>query len=973
MKRNRALSVFILSSLLGIQLIFAQQTININNEGAQSRSAQTVLQTHQLRESVQTRSFDFNPKLKSLTKENVGDILLLDLFSDKQYRALVKKVTHSYNGITGITAKIENSDFGYCYVSVSEEGVLINMELPEKDEYYLATSKTGNGFLSEYRISDLKKDKLECTSLTPPSPDLLPIGLPETGEASVQMPVQTPDKQHSRAAEEEDELAVINVLIVYTMAAKEYFENTQQILVDLAIDAAMQKANEASVNSHLNIDFNLVYSYLSDYQELNSNTDLDNLTNPDDGKLDEVHALRRKYNADLVMLVPKVEFTGGLGWLSKNINGAPGYGFALSRAQQFSWTYTMVHELAHNMGCGHHNDQLHQPGPGIYPYSGGWKGTINGQNKCTIMTYGDKSYWSDGSSYDDIPYFSSPDILYPETNVTIGDAQTADNARTLRQTKHVIGSYRETIGHTVLTDIQVNGAGISGFDPDQTIYTLTVDSETVTIKGVTTNEATARGNITDAVLNYGENIFRLSAASNSGNYTKNYTLIINRTTPACGSYLSSPSFKGDISASAGDDALNLEMEPGAPIVEANPFTVNMTGNPTPIYIRESKESIKPYSFSDGADFEMYLGTAKIKVTEDGDYTFTANFNTVLTLFDSATPSYSSFINSSGYWIGGTRYSYSMVVTATLKANTTYYLRAVDQSAPTSLLTISTKGPGTCYFELEVPSRMSYTYIAVDQSDNKIKMQSATADFRAIQPGIYTVYGAPYSYGSDPTTFIGKTTNEIQDSDCVIPSRTSIALTVTGKSQEQLDKETVEAAKTTIEAGTYHIEQGEGGNTEADIKAWIGSTISNMLSSSQNAPSRSTGITLEEVTITNFTPATAGTEAVPEGIEGSFTFTATLKLGATTLTTAPVSGVITATQFTVGIGIDGAQQATFKAWVHNELLYVSGLTVGKAWSVYSTSDALIYQGMAKNNEECVKLPVRGIYVVVSGSRSIKVRY
>lgn len=1152
MKRIRAFSVFLLFSLLGIQLIFAQQTININNESIQSRSAQTVLQTHWLGESVQTRGFDFNPQLKSLTRENEGDILLLDLFSDKQYRALVKRVTHSYNGITGITAKIENSDFGYCYISVSEEGILINMELPEKNEYYIATGQTGNGLLSEYKMSDLNKNKLECRSLSPFSTNGLPIGTPISIDAQPQAPVETPIKQSNTINSDENALAVINVLIVYTAAAKRYIETTLKSSIDLAIDAAMQKANEASINSQLNIDFNLVHSYLTDYQEVNSNADLDNLTNPDDGKLDEVHALRRQYNADLVMLIPDVEFTGGLGWRIGDSKGSAAHGFALSRVQQFSWTYTVVHEMAHNMGCGHHNDQKTQPGPGIWPYSGGWKGTINGENKCTIMTYGDAFYWSDGSSYEEIPYFSSPNITYPGSNVTIGNAQTADNARTIRQTKHAIASYKEIIDYTILTDLQVNGSTVSGFSSDKTNYTLTIESENITIKGTTTNSATVQGNITNAPLNYGENIFRLKVVS--GTYTKNYTLIINRTVPPCGSYQSSPSFKGDVSAPSGDDALNLQMGPEAPVTEDNPLTISMTSNPSPMYIKESQNSTNAYTFFDGADLDVYLGTAKVKVTEDGDYTFTANFQLVLTLFNSEIPSHSSFINSSAYWTGGYGYSYNNRVIASLKANTTYYIRGILSSAPTNLLNITISGPGACYSELEIPTGMGYTYIAVDQSDNKIKKQTATADFRTLQAGTYTIYGIPYSHGSDPTTFIGKTINEIQDSDCVIPSSTSINMTVTGaasvyavnvgqftggsisassptspdgktvsadetvtltisvdtgymlenikvyktseptetvtlngsgntrtftmpaydvtveatfkKTQEQVDKETVEEAMANIVAGTYHIDQG-GGNTEVEIRAWIGSIIYFMLNNSQNTPSRSAGkVTLEEVTITAFTPATAGTEAIPAGTNGSFRFAATLTLGTITLISEQISGVITATPFVaeksirvsleseltirilntgnaatgdltltlsgenadafilpsptvnslatgaetdvvlsiadnlppdtyrailtvsgeelasasadfsytvIDTGINDPQKETFKAWVHNELLYVSGLTVGKLWSVYNTSDALIYQNIAENSEESVKLPARGIYIIVCGNNSIKVKY
>ena len=51
-----------------------------------------------------------------------------------------------------------------------------------------------------------------------------------------------------------------------------------------------------------------------------------------------------------------------------------------------------------------------------------------------------------------------------------------------------------------------------------------------------------------------------------------------------------------------------------------------------------------------------------------------------------------------------------------------------------------------------------------------------------------------------------------------------------------------------------------------------------------------------ITITALTPAIEGTEATPDGVNGSFTFTVTLTSGATTLTTSPTTGVIVATPY-----------------------------------------------------------------------------
>ena len=364
-KYTKLLSTFVMFFLLGSGWIFAQRTININNENSQLRVSQTNVQTQIVDsyygKSEQSRAFDFNPQLKSLTNKNKGDIILLDFFEEKQYRALIKTVTHSYNGTIGITAKIEGSDFGSCYISISGNDILINTDLSEKNEYYTATSKAGHGRLSRYKMSEIRKNELECISL--PVPEPVPTAIPSLSQSTqLGKAPSTTLAVCSNTITNTNTNATIRVLVVYTEKARLYTEDTIHSTINNEINAAMLIANDVSVNSNLGVNFVLAYSYETDYQEVNKDDDLYNLTNTNDGMLDEVHALRKQYNADLVMLVPSVTFTGGVGWLLNTIDGRPSNGFALSRIQQLSWTATMVHEMGHNMGCAHHIDQTSSAG-----------------------------------------------------------------------------------------------------------------------------------------------------------------------------------------------------------------------------------------------------------------------------------------------------------------------------------------------------------------------------------------------------------------------------------------------------------------------------------------------------------------------------------------------------------------------------------------------------------------------------------
>ena len=66
------------------------------------------------------------------------------------------------------------------------------------------------------------------------------------------------------------------------------------------------------------------------------------------------------------------------------------------------------------------------------------------------------------------------------------------------------------------------------------------------------------------------------------------------------------------------------------------------------------------------------------------------------------------------------------------------------------------------------------------------------------------------------------------------------------------------------------------------------------------------------------------------------------------------------------------ERALKAWTgKNGQLHVSGLTVGKLWSVYDISGLLIHQSRATDEQSEINLAVKGVYIVVSGAERVKV--
>jgi hypothetical protein len=188
--------------------------------------------------------------------------------------------------------------------------------------------------------------------------------------------------------------------------------------------------------------------------------------------------------------------------------------------------------------------------------------------------------------------------------------------------------------------------------------------------------------------------------------------------------------------------------------------------------------------------------------------------------------------------------------------------------------------------------------------------------------------------------------------------------VFGKTQATLDAEAIATAVSLIENATYSFLQS-GGNTEEDIIRQLVAQINDLLSV--------TGITVtaDDITLSNFTPAVAGSAGSPGGTDGGFSFSVNLHKNSINDTTGGISGVIAATLFTA-IG-DISQEKGLKASVQNGVLYIGGLTQGKVWSVYNISGALVYGGIAGGDKAEVHLQNRGVYIVKSGNSAIKVAY
>jgi hypothetical protein len=223
---------------------------------------------------------------------------------------------------------------------------------------------------------------------------------------------------------------------------------------------------------------------------------------------------------------------------------------------------------------------------------------------------------------------------------------------------------------------------------------------------------------------------------------------------------------------------------------------------------------------------------------------------------------------------------------------------------------------------------------------------------------------------DPATSVTILNNEF-----VMPAYDVTISATFKKTEAQLDKEAVEAAKAAIESETYRVAQATA-NDAASVKAWLVDTLNTLFGQSHDMELRSAASIDGEVAVTAVAPATEGTESNPSGVDGTFAFTVILNRGAGNATATVTGGVIIATLYSPPTGIVDAganNDSPIRAVSTSSGLQVRGLVPGEMFGIYDISGRLQFKGKATAAEQLVPLRERGVYIAVSGNRRVKAVY
>jgi peptidyl-Asp metalloendopeptidase len=364
--------------------------------------------------------------------------LALNLFDDLVLHALLDEADELADGGQAWSGRIEGESLSQV-VLVQRDDILAG-DVFFRDAVY-QVRPAGGGL---HTVSQIDQSAL------PPEMEPLPVPLGAAAEAA-------PGEAVSRATA--DDGSMVDVLVVYTPAARLAAGGTAAMLAEIDLAVALTNASygNSQVSQRLQLVRALEVSYVESGKLSGSPGDLEYLQRKDDPYLNIVHDWRDGYGADAVVLIVSYSpppYCGVAYQLAQAVESYfAQYAFAVVERTCATGNLTFGHELGHNMGANH--DWYVYAGLDRFGYSHGYF-SIEGRWR-TVMSYNDVCAAA-GLNCTRIPFWSNPGLTYggrplgipagTSTTCAVGGPNPgcdADNHRTLNETAYTVANFRQSV------------------------------------------------------------------------------------------------------------------------------------------------------------------------------------------------------------------------------------------------------------------------------------------------------------------------------------------------------------------------------------------------------------------------------------------------------------------------------------------------------------------------------------------------
>ena len=469
--------------------VFAQSQLSLFETQEQTIITRDMPDAVQLSDH-EIRQAQITLNREALSQVRIKDRVSADLFGES-YEFTVSRVTQHPHGAETLISRSAENEQQFFIGSWSNGNFMGNVLDYDQNRFYTIRYDYETGEQKLQEISFAEMDVIACDIS-----EVLEIQNEIEREWDENPALRQNNVPQLPRPVLQDERTEIDVLLVYTPAAASW-SNSFEGSIENSVALMMGMSQLAMDLSETNIDFRLVGLREVNYTD-DTNSDISSVTHlrrftssPSfslgsdyDGFMNEVHTWRDNYGADLVAMLARVSDVGGLAWLLNSTNGRDEFAFSLNRIQQLTTSFTLVHELGHNMGSHHSRNQNQNPANtnnAIFEYSTGWRWNgDNGASYASVMTYDEGSIPA--------PLFSNPDVMWggaPSGTQTEADSPgPANNAESLRNIKDVISAYRPTV-----VDPPV-------FSSDPLIVANLDNNETETVTFTITNQGESRLNWT---------------------------------------------------------------------------------------------------------------------------------------------------------------------------------------------------------------------------------------------------------------------------------------------------------------------------------------------------------------------------------------------------------------------------------------------------------------------------------------------